>query len=614
MRLCCSRTRSYILAALAIIRSRWLGCGLLPACLLLCIQANVLARSSRSQHIVYFKHTPYELNVYKIRGTQAGPTLMLIGGIQGNEPGGFLSADLYADMTLQRGNLIVVPRANFNSIIQFKRGVNGDMNRKFASGHKGNVDDQIVAILKSLIGESDCLLNLHDGSGFYSPQWKSPLVNPLRYGQSIIADAACYYSERAGRSLELRAIAERVLAQVNPQISEPRHRFRFNNHRTAELDTLHAEQRKSATYYALTCRGIPAFGIETSKSLPSTDMKVRHHNLIINAFMKELGIIPESPPVNLEAPRLEYLVIAVNNGLPVTVRDRQTLTIQPGDYLEVVHVEANYERGLSADIIGLGSLNDLEKSFVVTQNTDIVVRKDHLECGRVHLAVRSRHRPAPVLALPQGFHLGFLVKINGRQYFFDNESRVRLVLGDHLEVVDVLLPRSFTSRVKVNVKGFISNPKNNTGEDRGAVLDTASDLLRRHSVNRQGRHYLVLVQAENRLIGRLHLLLEPPELFYLAVCVDGEEKHWYQSGETISVRREQTLQVMDIQANIPAGETLSIHCPQEAFNLGDAWKGKVLHFADLLPQVSSPSGPYCFYWTVKRGNLSLGQVLLKVTP
>ena len=42
---------------------------------------------------------------------------MLIGGIQGNEPGGFLSADLYADMSLEKGNLIVVPRANFNSII-----------------------------------------------------------------------------------------------------------------------------------------------------------------------------------------------------------------------------------------------------------------------------------------------------------------------------------------------------------------------------------------------------------------------------------------------------------------------------------------------------------------
>jgi predicted deacylase len=56
------------------------------------------------------------LNIHKIYGKKPGPTLMLIGGIQGNEPGGFFSADLYADMSLEKGNLIVVPRANFYSI------------------------------------------------------------------------------------------------------------------------------------------------------------------------------------------------------------------------------------------------------------------------------------------------------------------------------------------------------------------------------------------------------------------------------------------------------------------------------------------------------------------
>jgi len=36
---------------------------------------------------------------------------MLIGGIEGNEPGGFLSADLSADMSQLKGNLSVFPRA-----------------------------------------------------------------------------------------------------------------------------------------------------------------------------------------------------------------------------------------------------------------------------------------------------------------------------------------------------------------------------------------------------------------------------------------------------------------------------------------------------------------------
>jgi len=74
------------------------------------------------QHLVYFADTPNELNVYRVFGARDGKTLMLIGGIQGDEPGGFLSADLYADIALQQGNLIVVPRANFYSIMLNNRG------------------------------------------------------------------------------------------------------------------------------------------------------------------------------------------------------------------------------------------------------------------------------------------------------------------------------------------------------------------------------------------------------------------------------------------------------------------------------------------------------------
>jgi hypothetical protein len=585
----------------------------LLANVLCALPLQAMAANSRSEHIVYFHHTPYELNIYKIHGSQPGPTLMLIGGIQGNEPGGFLSADLYADMTLERGNMIVVPRANFNSILQFKRGVNGDMNRRFACRERGDTDDHIVDILKSLISESDCLLNLHDGSGFYFPEWRSPQVNPLRYGQSIIADAERIYSQRYHRWLELRAMAERVLARVNTQISQPRYRFRFNNHRTAEPDSLHPEQRKSATYYALSTHGIPAFGVETSKSLPSTDMKVRHHNLIINAFMEELGIVPENPPVRLQPPRLDYLVIAVNNSLPVAVRHRQTLHLQPGDSLEVVHIEANYERGLSADLLGFGSLNDLRTSFVIDGDTDVVVRKDHLECGRIHLKVDSGPVSKPAFAPADAARLAFVLKVNGRQLLFENESRVHLVLGDHVEVVDVLLPSNLTSKVKVNVKGYISNPKNNTGEDRGSVFDTGTDLLRRHSIDKRGRHYLVLVQAGDRTIGRLHLLFEMPHLYYLAVCVDGTEKRWYQPGETIHLHRTQTLQIMDIQANTPRNETLSIRSAHQALDLGNTWQERVLHFAALFPDTAAQSSD-AFSWTVKRRNLALGQVFVRVSP
>jgi len=63
----------------------------------------------------YFENTDHELTVYFITGKEPGNTMMIIGGIQGDEPGGYIAADLYADMLLEKGNLIVVPRANLTT-------------------------------------------------------------------------------------------------------------------------------------------------------------------------------------------------------------------------------------------------------------------------------------------------------------------------------------------------------------------------------------------------------------------------------------------------------------------------------------------------------------------
>ena len=139
----------------------------------------MLQAFSQMNHNVYFEDTDYELHVYKIKGRKPGNTMMILGGIQGNEPGGYLSADHYVELTLAKGNLIVVPRANFISIITDKRGVNGDMNRKFAD-EGDTYEYKIVGIIKELMKEADVFLNLHDGSGFYRPKYISPSKNPLK--------------------------------------------------------------------------------------------------------------------------------------------------------------------------------------------------------------------------------------------------------------------------------------------------------------------------------------------------------------------------------------------------------------------------------------------------
>ena len=126
------------------------------------LSSQILA--GQKTHTVFFEGEENELHVYRIKGSQSGKTLLIIGGIQGDEPGGYLAADFFADFLLEKGNLIVVPRANFPSILKMERQINQDMNRKFLDDDISNYETKVVGVLKKLICESDCFLNLHDSN------------------------------------------------------------------------------------------------------------------------------------------------------------------------------------------------------------------------------------------------------------------------------------------------------------------------------------------------------------------------------------------------------------------------------------------------------------------
>jgi len=341
------------------------------------------------RHLVYWAGTPQQLDVYKIYGRNDGPTVMIIGGIQGDEPGGYMSADLYADLALKRGNLIVVPRANFKSIVQVHRGPDGDMNRKFRGDLSRDPDRNLVEVLKELMTESDLVLNLHDGSGYYRPveEKGNNQVGPHRYGQCIIADAEVYTHKPSGRTLRLGDWAREVVKRVNVDIEVPLHKFHFFDTDTDNPNSRHKEQRGSVTYYALTKLGIPAFGVETSKSLPSLEMKIHQHNLAINAFLDIFGLEVEHPCIDLTEPIMGYVIISVNGGTPLALADQQTLELARGDTIEVMEVGANFDRGLAADVLGLGSFNDIGNPLTINVPTSVVIRKDSSKIGQVSLAL-----------------------------------------------------------------------------------------------------------------------------------------------------------------------------------------------------------------------------------
>lgn len=473
--------------------------------------SNVLA--GQKIHTVFFEGEENELHVYRIFGSKPGKTLLIVGGIQGDEPGGFLAADFYADAVLEKGNLIVVPRANFPSILKKERQINQDMNRKFMDDHTSNYEAKVVNVLKKLICESDCFLNLHEGSGFYSKTWISNDRNPKKFGQSIIADDAFLEQGVASKSerVDLEKMALQVIHALNTAIDDKDQYFHFNNHNTSRPDTLHKEQRRSATYYALNVCKIPAFGIESAKSLP-LEQKVRQHVLAVSGFMDLLDIRPQTPGIDLKKPEMQYMIMSINGSIPVVVGKMQRLKIKSGDVIQVHDIVTNYERGLSVDVIGLGNeFNDMKKKLVITESTRIEARKDFYTCGSVFLDIdeASGSRDLGQFSLSESKkddRIRYKLKVNGETRIVENYDRVRIKHGDQLVIVDIISGDIDPSEYVVNFKGFVGNNSMNTGEDRGYVIDTgAGVLIPRYSLEKKGRQYHVVTTLEGQEVGKIYI-------------------------------------------------------------------------------------------------------------
>lgn len=226
-----------------------------------------------------------QFSLYQHNSGIPGNTLLIIGGIQGDEPGGFMAASLVATKyKIKSGNVWVVPNLNFPSIIKSLRGKNGDMNRKFAYIDQLDPDFETVERIKKIITDPqvDLIVNLHDGSGFYRTSYISQLKNPKRWGQSCIIDQTNMGNHKFGN---LASIAESVVQDVNEGLLAKEHRFRVKNTETRLGDK---EMEKALTYFAIK-NGKPAFANEASKTL-AVHERVYYQLLAVESYLDQMGI------------------------------------------------------------------------------------------------------------------------------------------------------------------------------------------------------------------------------------------------------------------------------------------------------------------------------------
>ena len=251
---------------------------------------NFVEGSNRKERF-HFIMPPKPFEYFTKKGKKSGGRILVIGGIHGNEEGGYKASDILIDTDILKGEVTILPRSNPESIFTDMRGYNGDMNRKFASISKKDNDYYKINSIKNFIADykPDVILSLHDGYGFFAK-------HKNHWGESIVIDEALY------NKIPLLQIANYVSSFLKKKGFE----IPIHNTKTSAKNSHHKEQRMSLTYYALTKHNIPSFCIEGSKQT-NLKRKTSIHLLALKEFFKLY---------NVEiAPSFDYILSNLNNYL-----------------------------------------------------------------------------------------------------------------------------------------------------------------------------------------------------------------------------------------------------------------------------------------------------------
>ncbi len=313
---------------------------------------------AKTDNRLFFKFPKKPFEYYYLKSKNPKFKIMLIGGIHGNEPGAYKAADMLINATLKKGEMLIIPRSNFTSILADVRGYNGDMNRKFASISKKDPDYYYVELLKSAILEykPDVLISMHDGYGFY-------IKNKRAWGQSIVIDELKY------KNFNLFSEANFIKNHANIYL---KYKLGVNDTKTFSSH-IHDEQKKALTGWCLE-NGIKAFCIEASKQLPTLEEKIKTHLVILREFFKLYDV---------EVAEMDEMI---NNPKKFIDDSNPVVEIEINGKKEKIYKAKNIKVPKGSEII-IKNINGSRGSFVVGNGINLNWKSFHAR--RLSIAVKN---------------------------------------------------------------------------------------------------------------------------------------------------------------------------------------------------------------------------------
>ena len=402
------------------------------------------------------------------KGNQDNNTFLIVGGIQGDEPGGFMAASLFSThYTISKGSVWVIPNLNFYSIIKRSRGPYGDMNRKFAKLPKSDPEYKIIQRIKKYIRspEVSLILNLHDGSGFYRPKYIDKNHQPKKWGQSSVIDQEILVG--VDKYYNTYSISEKVVNHLNNNLLKKEHKYRTKNTHTRFKKTHEeTEMAKTLTYYAV-INGKAAFGHETSKAL-SVNQRVYYKLLAMEKYMDIMGI---------KYKRTFPLTV---NGIKKALNDDINIKFNDTDIS-----------------LPLKDIRNIQKYFPISKDGVIKYLPSNPLIKIIKIkneyTIYYGNRRLTKLQADYKDHLNFNTKI--KMIIDKKEKEVKF--GDTIKVSKSFLIKN-DKRFRVNVIGY----KSKTGIETSQII-SKDQFLKQYSIEKNGKIYRIEFYKGNKFAGMI---------------------------------------------------------------------------------------------------------------
>ncbi|MEX2447100.1 MAG: succinylglutamate desuccinylase/aspartoacylase family protein, partial [Dehalococcoidia bacterium] len=209
----------------------------------------------------------------------AGPTVVVLGGVHGNEPGGWLAAEAIAEWPVTSGTLVVVPRANRQAVEMLARtsAALGDLNRLYPGDPDGLPMSAMAYEITSLVRghQPHFVFDLHESWGFYAE--RSADAGTAAVGQTVAVGGV-------GADMPLM---EAVVREVNAHLA-PREQLTLADRRGES--TAWASAGNSSISLGQFVEGCSPVLVEMAQQDQPAARRAEMHVLLVRTALEHLGM------------------------------------------------------------------------------------------------------------------------------------------------------------------------------------------------------------------------------------------------------------------------------------------------------------------------------------